>query len=170
VAFLDTSDAGFAESHMSSVGGASDRRSMGDRRRKHVLFADWRYALGGRRSAARRSPLDLDAGVDHYHPPILWMVVGILILSCLDATFTLILMQAGIVEEWNPLMRALIEHDVQLFANVKMAVTAMALVFLVTCYHSRVLQRRIPVAWFLVGTLVGYTGLVGYEVILLGMI
>ena len=132
-------------------------------------MSDWRYALNGRRRRARRSTGDLESGVDHYDMPILFMVVGVLILSFLDATFTLRLMDAGLVEEGNPIMAALIEHDVQLFANLKVAMTAIAMVFLVACYHGR-FMRRVPVAWVLTATLVGYTGLIGYHLYLLQML
>lgn len=51
------------------------------------------------------------------------MVVGIVVMSALDAVFTLTLMSTGQVHEWNPVMALLIERDVQLFAAVKTLVT-----------------------------------------------
>ena len=143
-----------------------DRRRLSDRRSTHVLFTDWRYALKGRRRAARR-PQDAEiSGVDHYERPILWMAIAIMVLSCCDATFTLILMREGIVQEWNPFMRTLIENDVQLFANIKTAITSASVIFMVTCYHGTVL-RTLPVRWIFKGIVLGYGLLVTYEVTLL---
>lgn len=132
-----------------------------------MLFADWRYAFGGRRRGHRRSVHDLENGVDWYDSSLLYMAMAIMVLSALDATFTLRLMSAGIVEEWNPFMRALIENDVQLFANVKVAVTAFALIFLVVCYHGRVSRFGIPISWIFKATLFGYSALICYELVLL---
>ncbi len=143
-----------------------DRRKASDRRQKHVLYSDWRYAFRGRRRGFRRSALDLESGVDWYESSLLYMAIAILVLSAMDATFTLMLMDAGVVEEWNPFMRALMQNDVQLFANVKIAVTGFALVFLVACYHGRVGRFRLPISWILKATLVGYTALICYELVL----
>ena len=113
---------------------------------------------------------DLESGVDWYEPQLLFMTIAILLLSAMDASFTLLLMQAGIVEEWNPFMRALMEVDVQLFANVKIAVTCFALIFLVVCYHGRVGRMRIPISWIFKATLFGYSALICYELVLLSLI
>ncbi len=131
-----------------------------------MLFTDWRYSLDGRRRAGRRNRDRHSTGVDVYERPVFWMAVGIVLLSCLDATFTLILMREGIVREWNPLMAVLIDADVQLFANLKTAITCSAVVLMVACYHSYVLSR-IPVRWVFKGIVVGYALLVSYEVALL---
>ena len=73
-----------------------------DRRTRHPLLADWRYAFNGRRRQVRR---DSDSGyvqVDHVKPELVLVVIVILFLSALDAYFTLRLIEAGIVTEANP--------------------------------------------------------------------
>lgn len=145
----------------------SDRREAPDRRQKHVLYSDWRYAFGGRRRGLRRSRLDLETGVDWYEPRLMVMAVAVIVLSAMDATFTLILMQRGVVEEFNPFMKALMEHDVQMFANVKIAITVFALIFLVVCYHSRIWGARVPISGIFKATLFGYSALICYELALL---
>ena len=152
-----------------SESAANERRGVPDRRQKHVLYSDWRYALGGRRRTGRRSASDLEAGVDWYDSRLLYMAIAILLMSAMDATFTLMLMQAGIVEEWNPFMRSLMENDVQLFANVKIALTVFALIFLVVCYHGRVGRMRLPISWIFKATLFGYSALICYELVLLSL-
>lgn len=155
---------------MTNIGGmdmAPDRRASQDRRQQHVLYSDWRYAFGGRRRGARRSIRDLETGVDQYEPRLMFMAVAVLILSAMDATFTLRLIQAGIVEEANPIMRALMDIDIQLFANVKIALTVFALIFLVVCYHGRIGKRRFPISWIFKATLFGYSALICYEIALM---
>ena len=141
-------------------------RRLADRRKKHVLFSDWRYAFKGRRRASRRPGDTQVAGVDRYEGSVFWLALAIIVLSCCDATFTLILMREGIVQEWNPFMRVLMEQDVQLFANVKTVITGASVVFMVTCYHGIVLGG-IPVRWIFKGIVAGYALLVTYEISLI---
>lgn len=118
----------------------SDRRDGADRRLRAHLLSDWTYAFRGRRRASRRAAED-PAFVDLYEPVLLVLAVAILMLSVLDAAFTLTLLQAGVIEEGNPVMRWLIEHDTQVFINLKIAVTGAAVVFLVLCSNALVAGR-----------------------------
>lgn len=142
------------------------RRNPKERRQTHPLFADWRWALRGRRRHIRRQEDVPQAPIDRYGTRLVGTVLAILALSGLDAAFTLILLQHDVVQEWNPLMRVLIEKDVQLFANVKTALTASALILLVPCHASRVLGR-IRVRSIIDAMAVMYGVLVLYEIVLL---
>lgn len=142
-----------------------DRRNDPDRRRPH-LTSDWRYALDGRRQRIRRAEDARSAGLDVYHPRLLLLVVAILVLNGLDAVFTLRLVHAGVAEEWNPLMRALLHDDVQLFVNLKVAITSGALLLLVACSQT-VILNGIKVERLLHWMLAGYLALVGYHLVLL---
>jgi hypothetical protein len=102
-------------------------------------------------------------GTDVYEPQLFVIAVGILLLSAADATFTLILLASGHAWEANPLMRALIQHDVQIFVNLKMAFTAGGLLFMVACADMRLL-RLVRVRNVMLGLFFIYTGLVAYEV------
>lgn len=93
-------------------------------------------------------------------------MVSILVLNALDAVFTLRLVQAGAAEEWNPLMRVLLYDDVQLFVNLKVAITSGALLLIVPCAHMVVLNG-IRVERLLHGMLGGYLALVAYHLVLL---
>lgn len=141
-----------------------DWRTHGERRKSH-LRSDWRYAFGGRRRTARGG--GPGAGVDHYRPRVVVLILAISILNVLDAVFTLRLVEAGVAEEWNPFMRALIERDVQLFANLKVAITSAAVVILVVCSQMTVLGHRLRVERLLFGMLAAYVLLIGYHLILL---
>jgi len=132
-------------------------------RRTHVLFTDWRYAWRGRRVTPRRDGENAEMGTDIYEPQLFVLAIGILLLSAADATFTLILLASGHAWEANPLMRALIQHDVQIFVNLKMALTAGGLLFMVACADMRLL-RLMRVRNIMLGLLFVYSGLVAYEV------
>lgn|GEM_PF-1785532 len=73
-------------------------------------------------------------------PSVVLMVVGIVVMSGLDAIFTLTLMGTGQVHEWNPVMAMLIERDVQLFAALKTLVTTGGVVALAMFVDHSVFQ------------------------------
>ncbi|MGH7503361.1 MAG: DUF5658 family protein [Longimicrobiales bacterium] len=132
-------------------------------RRTHVLFTDWRWALRGRRIATRRYGENAELGTDVYEPSLFLIAIAILLLSAADATFTLMLLGSGHAFEANPLMRALIHHDEQLFVNLKLVLTAAGLLFMVVCADMRLL-RVFRVRYVMLGLLFAYAGLVAYEV------
>lgn len=139
-----------------------DRRQRVERR-THVLFTDWRYAWRGRRTATRRDGENAEMGTDLYEPQLFVIAVGILLLSAADAMFTLTLIATGQAWEANPLMRVLIQHDVQTFVNLKLALTSGGLLFMVACADMRLL-RLFRVRNIMLGLLFLYSGLVAYEI------
>lgn len=141
---------------------AVERRQRVERR-THVLFTDWRYAWRGQRTATRRGGENAEMGTDVYEPQLFVIAVGILLLSAADATFTLMLLSSGHAWEANPFMRALIHHDVQVFVNLKMVLTAGGLLFMVVCADMRLL-RLVRVRYLMLGLLFMYSGLVAYEI------
>jgi hypothetical protein len=106
------------------------------------------------------------AFVDIYEAPQLLLALSILLLSILDAGFTLALIQAGVADEANPFLRWLIAYDVQLFVNLKLVITGAGIVFLMICSNAPVLLGyRGKVA--LHAVLVLYTLVIVYELFLL---
>lgn len=144
-----------------------DRRRS-DRRTAHNLFADWRFALNGRRRESRRDLEVAATGLDWHHPWLLVVALAILVLSTFDAIFTLELIARGVVQEANPIMRMLMELDLQIFANFKLLATGFAVVILVACSTTR-FMKRIPTHAILHGILVVYVGLIGYELYLMNL-
>jgi hypothetical protein len=143
----------------------AERRASADRRLRSHLLSDWTYSFRGRRRVARRAEEDT-AFVDLYDPILLVLALGILLLSILDAAFTLTLLEAGMIEEGNPLMRWLIEHDTQIFVNLKIVITGAAVVFLVLCSNALV-AGRVRGRGIMHGVLGLYVLVIGYELLIL---
>lgn len=105
------------------------------------------------------------AYVDCYADRMMLCVVGILLLSICDATFTLkILAQGG--EELNWFMAILIEDSVEKFIAVKMALTSLALIMLVIHHNVRI-YSWLRVRHIKYAILSGYSILIAYELYLL---
>lgn len=103
------------------------------RRHRFSSFINFRHmGIGGRRTQTRRKGDEKDSYVDQYHDPMLFfVVVAIIIMSILDAYFTILLLENGNIIEVNPLMAALIEKGSLYFFNVKYLLTALSLILLV---------------------------------------
>lgn len=125
-----------------------------------------RAAWQGRRRGAQRAEERVNSYVDWYEPRLLYVAVGILLLCCTDAAFTLNLLQHG-ASEANPFMAWLLEIDTQLFLVTKFALTAAGLVFLVA-HKNFLVFNRFTVRHTLHGLLFGYALLIQYELVLLG--
>lgn len=139
-----------------------ERRVDGDRRGRHVLFTDWRWAIEGRRRRGRRPDDTAHLGVDLYDRSLFILALGIFLLSCTDATLTLALIGRGVAYEANPLMNALMEHDPQLFVNLKIVFTGAGVLFMVALADARLL-RFMPVRYIMHFLLVMYASVVGFQ-------
>ena len=144
---------------------AMDRRVRADRRRVPHM-AEWRWLFGGRRGTVRRANERRISRLDVYPAPLLGASLIILLLSTLDAGFTLYLVEHGVATEANPLMAGLLDADVRLFGNLKTALTGSCLILLVLYSEQRFLGR-IRAAYSVYALAGFYTLLVGYEIALL---
>lgn len=135
-----------------------DRRAHCRRRPLHQT--SWRWIFGGRRRRCRRAG---DAHLDWYPPSLFAVTLGILLASAVDAWLTLLLLREGLVYEANPLMGHLLHIDVQLFVNLKTAVTGAGLLFLVAFSRTQ-LFGRVAISHCLYALLTGYVALIAYEV------
>lgn len=144
----------------------SDGRCLRDRRRRPALLHYRAWGFGGRRKTVRRA-LDTAGGyLDFYPAGLLYAALAILVLSALDAALTLNLLQLGAATEANAIMAALLEKDVGLFINTKIAITALGLAILVVHAHFAVF-RRLRVQLLIHGMLAMYAALIVYELTLL---
>ena len=142
----------------------ADRRQGGDRRNSGTSPLSLK-SLRGKRSHGRRAQ-DLDGGyVDRHHPVQRLICLGIILLSCVDAFFTLRILELGGVEV-NPVMKYLIEWDLWAFIYIKLLITSLCIAVLVTHIHFKCLQL-IKVGHVLIACFAGYLVLICYEVYLL---
>lgn len=144
--------------------GIAERRERHDRRRHNWRTVTYCGFEGrGRRRCARRD--DYDYYLDWYDPKLVFTGIAILVMSYLDAVFSLMLLDRG-AEEANFFMARLMDTSDELFIAVKQAVTALAIIFLLMHAHFRIL-RIISGKHLLQAVVVLYGILIGYEMILL---
>jgi len=107
-------------------------------------IVSWRTVLFGffrsRRHATRRGAEEEPVFTDWHHPWLFFLSVGIMLLSCLDAFFTLQLLDRGAIEI-NPIMAAVIGKSATTFAVSKMVLTGFGILALVFLAKARFMNR-----------------------------
>jgi hypothetical protein len=127
-------------------GGLRDRRFFRDRRQRSTRPFS-RYTFVGRRERIRRlADRKTNLYVDRYGHGLLIPLFLILLLSILDAYFTILLIERG-AQEINPLMNFLIEQGYMRFFLVKYLLTALAV--LVFCVCKNHLITKISIAFII---------------------
>ena len=101
---------------------------------------------------------------DWYDPHILYLALGVLLLSCTDALFTLNLLNAGATEA-NAVMALVLEQGVDRFVAVKIGITAISVIILVTAARRKFF-RSFKVEHLLRVFCAGYILVIGYEIYL----
>lgn len=148
--------------------GTTDDRAIEKRRDDRRRYT-WRTLFGtlfvSRRRNPRREEDAFNSYIDWYGPWPLIATVMIIMMCCLDAFFTLVLISNGAVE-LNIFMDWLIKRDIQTFAVVKMAVTSLALVVLVMHFNFRI-YRVIAVRYLMYALVPVYMALIAHEINLL---
>jgi hypothetical protein len=119
--------------------GIDQCREEADRRR-----FGWRTVFFGfilsRRRAHRRDEEDEPLYSDWHHPWLFFLAIGTMILSCVDAFFTLQLLARGAIEI-NPIMDAVIGQSAFLFTVSKMLLTGFGILTLVFLSRARFMNR-----------------------------
>jgi hypothetical protein len=146
-----------------SEAGYIDRRAPGGDRRRRPTPMLSRYTFFGRRRNFRRAVEEANAYVDWYGWRLSLVLTLIVVLSVLDALFTLLYVQKG-GGELNPLMRRAIEAGVVPFIGTKCALTIGGVLFL--CLHKNFRFVKGLIA----GVLVLYTLLLGYHFYLMSVV
>lgn len=141
---------------------APERRD-GEERRTLTLGTFLRGSLHVRRRSDRRA--DDEYHVDWHEPDLLFLAVTTLLLSVIDAFFTLTLLRHGATEA-NPLLEYVLAEHPELFAIVKMTLTGVGVLVLVAAARAH-LFRVVRVRTILQWVLLGYVMLFGYEMWLL---
>jgi len=129
----------------------------------------WRTVVHGyvrsRRRSTRRTSESEPRFTDYHHPWLFFLATGIMVMSCLDAIFTLQLLDRGAIE-LNPVMAAVIDHGTVTFAVSKMLLTSIGILALVFLAKSTFL-RRFRTGLILTFFFNGYAILVCYEFVFL---
>ena len=99
--------------------------------------------------------------LDWHSAHLLAVSIGILLLSVGDAVLTITLMSYGAVEV-NPVMAVLVDGSPALFVSLKMAMTGISVMLLVSLARYR-FMRVVRVELILYGALAAYTILVVHE-------
>jgi hypothetical protein len=110
-----------------------ERRTGGDRRKGSATRLRWKYLMSGSRHQVRRKDDPKEVYVDLFGMRDFAAVLIVLLLSVLDAAFTLYHLSRG-AEELNILMAYALHVGVGTFFIVKYAITAVGVVIL--CIHK----------------------------------
>lgn len=104
----------------------------------------WRTVFYGflrsRRRDTRRNHEGEAIFTDYHHPWLFFLATGIMVLSGLDAVFTLRLLDLGAIE-LNPIMDAVIGKGTMTFALTKMLLTSFGILALVFMARSMFMER-----------------------------
>ncbi len=140
----------------------------GKDRRRYSLRTVYGSLFINRRRNIRRQDELLNSYIDWYGPWPLIASILIILMCCLDAFFTLLLINNGAME-MNILMDWLIKKDIQTFAAVKMAVTSLALLVLVMHFNFRI-YRIFAVRHLMYALVPMYMALIAHEINMLQQI
>lgn len=129
----------------------------------------WRTVVFGfvrsRRRDKRRDTEAEPVFVDWHHPWLFFVATGTMLLSSMDAFFTLRLLERGAIE-LNPFMAMFIEWGALPFAVSKMLLTGLGILALV--FMSRLkFMNRLRTGLILTGFFAFYACLVCYEIVYL---
>ena len=145
-----------------------DRRRGGDRRREKSLHAFIYGNFRPRRRASRRTEDSHRFIFDWHEPHLLYVSLAIILLSCIDALFTLNLLHIGAVEV-NQFMNDLLKIGIDQFLWVKISLTVVSVLALVFA-GQRHFMGWFRVFRFLHMICIGYVILIGYEIYLFSLI
>ncbi len=137
-------------------------------RRIFTLSTAIKSITQSRRKQHRREDESPDAQRDWYHPRLFVLVVGIMLMSILDAFLTLKLLSGGAIEA-NPVMAYFLGIGVPAFIMSKMIMTGTCIVFL-TALSSYMFMNRFLIGKLITISFIGYMVLISYEFLLLSII
>ena len=160
----DTHAQGVKLSSLEGTDNTIENRSQSDRRDfswRTVIFGFLRSRRRDKRRVSEVEPLF----TDYHHPWLFFLATGIMLLSCLDAFFTLQLLDRGAVEI-NPIMAAIIGKSTFTFALTKMLLTSVGILALVFLARS-MFMKRIRTGLILTVFFSCYAVLVCYEFVYL---
>jgi len=137
----------------------TERRSLSDRRRRPTPpISRYTFYGGKRRIIRRQRDRDRYLFVDVYSTRLFLIILGVLILSCLDAFLTLSLIHRGVAFEANPVMASVLTYGVMPFTLIKFLLTAIALIVLCVLKNTRLVRITLPLILKIYIILILYEG------------
>ena len=147
------------------MSGPNNKNSINDRLDDDRREFSWRTVYFGftrsRRHATRRDGEAEPVFTDWHHPWLFFLATGIMVLSSLDAFFTLQLIEHGAYEA-NPIMAAVMSQGVNAFTISKMLLTGIGILALVFLART-MFFNRLRTGLFLTGFFSFYAALICYE-------
>ncbi|MGB5352058.1 MAG: DUF5658 family protein [Woeseia sp.] len=142
----------------------TDNREREDRRHFNWQTVVLGFARSRRRDGRREHEVE-PIFSDWHHPWLFFLSVGTMLLSCLDAFLTLLLLDRGAYEA-NPFMASAMGHSTLIFTVSKMLLTGLGILALVFLSRSRFLNH-FRTGILLTGVFSMYACLVCYELVFL---
>lgn len=137
-----------------------DRRTNQKARLKYLLF-------NGRRQGIRREEDSLRIFFfDRYHPKLFAAITAILMLSILDALFTLILIDNG-SSELNPVMAYALEHGLLSFIVVKYFLTSIGVLLLLIFKNVFLTKAKIYTHTLFSAVIIVFSAVIAWELFLI---
>lgn len=152
-------------SHSEQLIGVDRRR--GEDRRKETIPIFSRYWLTGRRGFFRREEdRRIYTKLDRHNPKTFAIILSIIMLSIMDAIFTLELINEGAAEV-NPIMAYYLNHGPVVFFGAKYALTCASILLIFLNQHVYILKNRVPMKVLYLFLIIPYTLVVQWELYLI---
>jgi len=145
---------------------AGNPRSVGDRRRKTLPPLRYLVAGGRRRRVRRLEDSHRIVLLDRYSPKLLAAILGILVLSLLDAALTLYLVEQG-ASELNPVMDYFLKKGPLIFTVTKYLLTCIAVLIFLALANSVVPRSNFKAKKLFPYALLAFGGVVVWELVLI---
>ncbi len=143
-----------------------ERRCGVDRRKERKPFFS-KYWLTGKREVFRREDDSrIYERVDRYSPKTLAIILIILMLSTIDAIFTLVLINEG-ATELNPLMAYYLGHGPLVFFWAKYTLTCASTLLIFFNQHLYIFGNRVPMKVLYLFMIIPYALVVQWELYLI---
>jgi hypothetical protein len=145
----------------------SVERRRGEDRRKKELPIFSKYWLTGKREVFRREDDSrIYDKVDRYSPKTLAIILIILMLSTIDAIFTLELINEG-ATELNPLMAYYLNHGPLVFFWAKYTLTCASTLLIFFNQNLYIFKNRVPMKVLYIFIIIPYALVVQWELYLI---
>jgi hypothetical protein len=143
-----------------------ERRCGEDRRKKGLPFFS-KYWLTGKREVFRRAEDSrIYCKVDRYSPKTLAIILSILMLSTIDAIFTLKLINEG-ATELNPLMAYYLNQGPLVFFWAKYTLTAASTLLIFFNQDLYIIKNKVPMKVLYLFMIIPYALVIQWELYLI---